>query len=111
MTSVILVYLGGSHLHKMTSLGASIPYLIGTAAALCLFFGLWTPLAGVAIAIVQIWLFFGRSERPLVTIMLATLGAALAMIGPGVWSVDAQLYGRKHIKLSRDWTSSDHPEV
>ena len=32
---------------------------------------------------------------PWVSIMLATLGAALAMIGPGAWSIDAQLFGRK----------------
>jgi hypothetical protein len=30
-------------------------------------------------------------------IMLAALGVSLAMIGPGAWSVDAWLYGRKEI--------------
>jgi hypothetical protein len=28
---------------------------------------------------------------------LAVLGATLAMIGPGAWSLDAQLFGREHI--------------
>jgi hypothetical protein len=31
--------------------------------------------------------------------MLAALGAALAMVGPGAWSVDALLFGRKHIDI------------
>ena len=28
---------------------------------------------------------------------VAVLGLTLALIGPGEWSVDARLYGRKHI--------------
>jgi uncharacterized membrane protein YphA (DoxX/SURF4 family) len=31
------------------------------------------------------------------SIMLAGLGISLAMIGPGAWSVDARLYGRKQL--------------
>jgi len=34
----------------------------------------------------------------LTAIMLAGLGATVAMIGPGMWSIDAQLYGRKHLE-------------
>ena len=32
-------------------------------------------------------------------IVLAALGVALAMIGPGAWSVDARLFGRKRIRI------------
>jgi len=31
--------------------------------------------------------------------MQAVLGAALAMVGPGAWSIDARLFGRKHIVI------------
>jgi hypothetical protein len=30
-------------------------------------------------------------------LVLAVLGASLAMIGPGVWSFDARIFGRKQI--------------
>jgi hypothetical protein len=30
-------------------------------------------------------------------IVLAVLGLSLAMIGPGAWSADARLFGRKQI--------------
>jgi hypothetical protein len=32
-----------------------------------------------------------------VPIMQAVLGAILAMVGPGAWSIDARLFGRKRI--------------
>jgi hypothetical protein len=31
--------------------------------------------------------------------MLAVLGASLAMVGPGAWSIDARLFGRKQIHM------------
>jgi hypothetical protein len=66
-----------------------------------LLFGLWTPIAGMAVAVVEVWIFFTWLENPLIAILLACLGATVAMIGPGVWSIDAQLYGRKHIQPLR----------
>jgi len=33
--------------------------------------------------------------------MLAALGAALAMVGPGAWSIDARLFGRKRIDIRK----------
>ena len=42
---------------------------------------------------------FGRSTRRIVrAVILAILGAALAMIGPGAWSIDARQFGRKQIE-------------
>jgi putative oxidoreductase len=32
-------------------------------------------------------------------VMLAAVGAALAMLGPGVRSIDARLFGRKRIDI------------
>jgi hypothetical protein len=60
-------------------------------------FGLWTPLAGTVIAIFEIWNVFTLSASPLISVTLAIFGVTLAMIGPGAWSVDARLFGRKHI--------------
>jgi putative oxidoreductase len=32
-------------------------------------------------------------------IVLATTGASLALLGPGAWSIDARIYGRRRIDL------------
>jgi uncharacterized membrane protein YphA (DoxX/SURF4 family) len=79
----------------------SLPHLIAAVAGVLLLFGLWTPLAGLAISIVEAWTFLTSVGNPLIAIMLASFGITVAMIGPGAWSIDAQLYGRKRIEPSR----------
>lgn len=78
--------------------------IIGIAAAIFLLMGVFTPLAGVLAAAVEVWIailqFSSRSGDPWVTLAQAILAAALAMIGPGAWSIDARRFGRKHIDLS-----------
>jgi putative oxidoreductase len=73
--------------------------LIEAAFAMLLCAGLWTPIAGGAAAIIGLWAAFWRSGDPWSHILLAILGAGLAMLGPGAWSVDAHLFGRKRIRI------------
>ena len=101
ITGAVLLYFGGTHLQETTSFGPSLPHLVASLAGMLLLLGLWTPLAETAIAIVEVWILLARVGNPLVAIMLLSLGATVAMIGPGVWSIDAQLYGRKHIEPSK----------
>jgi len=101
LTSAILVYYGASHLLENARLAPSLPYLIAAIAGVFLFLGLWTPLAGITIAIVGAWVFFACSAHSLTAIIVAVLGATVAMIGPGMWSIDARLYGRKHLEAPR----------
>ncbi len=97
LTSAILLYGGASHLFENARLAPSLPHLIAAVAGTFLLLGLWTPLAGIVIAIVEVWIFSARWGTPLIAIVLAILGLTVAMIGPGMWSIDARLYGRKHL--------------
>jgi hypothetical protein len=63
--------------------------------------GLWTPVAGAIVAITELWILFSHGHHLSVSVMLASLGGALALMGPGVWSVDARLYGWKRIVIRR----------
>jgi putative oxidoreductase len=77
----------------------AIPQAVAAGAAMLLLVGLWTPVAGVLMAIAELCLAFSHPTDPWMHILLGTLGAALAMLGPGAWSVDARLFGRKRIRI------------
>jgi putative oxidoreductase len=80
---------------------SNLPHLIAALAGILLLIGLWTPLAGVAVAAVELWILLAWPEHWLMAIVLGGLGATVAMIGPGIWSIDAKLYGRKHLQDPR----------
>ena len=101
LTSAVLLYFGVSQILQSDRLGPSVPYMIAAVAGIFLLLGLWTPVAGIAIAMAEVWIFLGWSGLWLPPIMLAGLGGTVAMIGPGMWSVDAKLYGRKHLQNPR----------
>jgi putative oxidoreductase len=61
--------------------------------------GLWTPVAGALQAIIEVWTIFARGTAPSMLVLLAALGISLVMLGPGAWSVDARLFGRKRIDI------------
>lgn len=72
---------------------------VGAVAGLLLIAGLWTPVAGVLVAGIEAWIALSAPAAAGMPVALAVLASTLAMIGPGTWSVDALLYGRKHIEL------------
>jgi putative oxidoreductase len=67
-------------------------------SGLLLIAGLWTPLAGTVVTVVEISLVVTMAQDRLVCLLAGTVGAALAMLGPGRWSVDAHLFGWKRIE-------------
>ena len=73
------------------------PHVIGALAGILLIAGLWTPVAGTVTACAEAWVAFSSPAHAGISAALAALGLALALIGPGEWSVDARLYGRKHL--------------
>ena len=76
-----------------------VPRIIGVVAGVFVIAGLWTPLAATLAALDQFWipLSFLSSQKggEWIHIALAILCASMAMLGPGAWSVDARLFGRK----------------
>jgi hypothetical protein len=73
------------------------PQVIGAVAGVMLALGLWTPLAGVAAACAEAWIAFSSSDHAGMSAALAVLSATLALIGPGQWSIDGRIYGRKRL--------------
>jgi hypothetical protein len=84
--------------------------LFSLAAALLLLLGLWTPVAGVLAAIAAGWHAFGMPVEPAGAALLGVLGVALALLGPGGWSVDARLYGWKRFEIQNGKNGDSRPD-
>jgi uncharacterized membrane protein YphA (DoxX/SURF4 family) len=84
------------HNEPLTTFATAI---VAILAGLCLLAGLWTPIAGSLVAALGIWFACTHVEDPLASVLLATIGAALALVGPGAWSIDARLFGWKRIDI------------
>jgi putative oxidoreductase len=78
--------------------GTVVPQYIGALGGVLLLVGLWTPVAGILVAIMEGWIALSLPGSAALPAVLAVLGASLALIGPGAWSLDALLFGRKHIE-------------
>jgi len=76
-----------------------IVYVLAIGAGILLLAGLWTPLVGALSAAIELWCAFSPRREPLTHILLVTLGIALALVGPGAWSIDARLFGWKRIHI------------
>ena len=92
----------------------SDPPIITTAVAaflavlgLLLIPGLWTPIAGALVALLETWQIITVPGDRWVALLLATIGGALAMLGPGLWSIDARLFGWKRVEPSPRKISSN----
>ena len=85
----LAVNLGGT----ATLVVRGVSLLIG----MLLLTGFATPIAGIGAAAIHVGLMiFERRYDPSCT-AAAALGVSLAMLGPGAWSVDARVFGRKRI--------------
>jgi hypothetical protein len=79
-------------------MSVTIPAVLLMAAGILLIAGLWTPIAGISIALIETWKMFALPGDKWVWLLLGTAGAALAMLGPGLFSIDARLFGWKRIE-------------
>jgi putative oxidoreductase len=97
LTAILLVRFGIIELTGESFSPAMIPQVIAAFAGILLLVGLWTPIVGILVALIELWFAFATGSDPWISIALATLGGTIAMIGPGAWSIDARLFGRRHI--------------
>ena len=73
-------------------------HMLGAGVGILLVVGLWTPIAGSVMTLIELWNILSQGD-PSIPILLGTFGAALALLGPGGWSVDSRLFGWKRIDL------------
>jgi uncharacterized membrane protein YphA (DoxX/SURF4 family) len=81
------------------SLHTFAPHVIAAAAGLFVLFGLWTSVGGAAVAIIELFIAFSHNHDPWLSVLLASVGVAVALLGPGTWSLDARRSGWKRIEI------------
>ena len=74
-------------------------YLLMIGTGVLLLIGLWTPIAGTLLALLGLWRAFHHPAHRWTCVLMGILGAALALLGPGGWSIDARLFGWKQIHI------------
>ena len=101
-----LVVRAASHLWIEPPLNVTILAVLAIGAGILLIAGLWTPIVGTSVALIEIWKIIMLPGDKWVWLLLGTAGAALAMLGPGFWSIDARLFGWKRIEAPPRKTNS-----
>ena len=81
------------------ALSQLLPALAGILMAALITIGLCTPIAGVAVCLLQFSMAFTTAAAPEPLLLRAAMGLSLALLGPGIWSIDARLYGRKRVEI------------
>lgn len=78
-------------------------HAIGVVGAIFLIGGLWTPVMGTLLALDEFWIALSirslERDDAWIHSFLAVVAVSVAMLGPGAWSIDARLFGRKRIDL------------
>ena len=94
-----LVYRAFMALSGQLALGPVALVIVQIMLGILLLLGLWTPVAGTLVVLLEIGHLFMLGGDPWIHILLLTLGLSLALLGPGAWSVDARLFGWRRIDI------------
>ena len=94
--------------HAFSGLQATYPIAafaqsaMAVVGGLLLLVGLWTPVASTLVLALEVWHVISQPADPWASILLGAIGAALALLGPGAWSIDARLFGWRRIDVQNE---------
>jgi len=100
-------------LHETSQLTADVPtwqivtFAARTCLSILLIAGLWTPIVGTLTAMLELATAFWHPSDVWIHGLVASLGMALALLGPGAWSADAWLFGWRRIEIPERRSTPD----
>jgi putative oxidoreductase len=99
VTGLLLVYDGVVALRAGPDLETAILQSAAVGAGILLILGLWTPIAGALVILFEVYFILHGTTHLRSNVLMGALGASLAVLGPGVRSIDALRYGRKRFDI------------
>jgi uncharacterized membrane protein YphA (DoxX/SURF4 family) len=69
------------------------------AGAACLLLGFVTPIATALIGLTSLGIAFSTPAYPIQEIEIVVLAVVVALLGPGAFSIDARMFGRREILI------------
>jgi len=73
--------------------------MVALVSGILIALGFCTPLGAFLQLALEAWLALRSDHLFADHLILAAIGLSLCMLGPGAWSVDARLFGRRRIEL------------
>ncbi len=86
-------------LPRTSGLETDLAYTASALLGVLLLAGLWTQMTGALVAILALCNGLAHRTDTWQSLLLGAVGVALALIGPGAWSIDARLFGWKRIEI------------
>jgi uncharacterized membrane protein YphA (DoxX/SURF4 family) len=95
---IALIAQGVDGLLAHPPMAAFLVQAVSIGIGILLAVGLWTPYAAALLIVDALWSVYAY-EPPFRWLLLAAMGAAVMLLGPGAWSIDARRFGWRRVDL------------
>ena len=81
------------------NLALILPALGEALTGTLLLVGLATPLVAILVCVLQLGMLLVTPGTIALHLLLAAIGVCITVMGPGSWSIDARLFGRRRVDI------------
>lgn len=97
--SLIVLHAATAYWLTRAQNGTSALIGLSSVLGLLVLLGLWTPIASVLLATTEAVLLIKQADDPRMLACLVAINLSVAMLGPGILSIDAARFGRHRLDL------------
>jgi len=99
LVAVLVIVQTTAYLRAAETLAGWSIIVLLLASAACLLLGFVTPVAAVLIGLTSLGLALWTTSYPIQELEVVVLATVIALLGPGAFSIDARMFGRREILI------------